>query len=236
MIRALIAFALLLVALPASAADRSFSVIDFDRIRVEGPFEVRVTVAPGGATARATGDARVIANVSIDVLGGTLVVRKGSSGWSEQGKVDGPAPVITLTAPALRSVTVIGGGKLTIGGRARAARLDLQITGAGLIDMRGIDTDNLVVTTLGSGTVNLAGKSARARLQINGAGVISAIPLAVGDVLARLDGPGEIQASARYTADLTSTGLGRIVVVGNPRCSVHAQAGGPVLCGPDAKP
>lgn len=236
MIRALLALLLVVLATPAFAADRAFTVTDFDRIRVEGPFEVHVTIGRGGATARASGDARVIANLSIEVLGGTIVIRKGSGGWSEQGKVDGPAPVITLTANALRSATVIAGGKLAIAGTTRATRLDLQITGAGMIDATGIDADDLVVTTLGAGNVSLAGKSARAKLLINGTGSITAVPLTVGDLIARLEGPGEIQASARYTADLTSTGLGRIVVVGNPKCTVRAQAGGPIQCGPGAKP
>ncbi len=236
MIRALLALALVFLATPASADDRSFVVTDFSRIRVEGPFDVRVTVGQNDASARATGDAKVLATLSIDVQGGTLVVRKGSNGWGEQGKVDGPAPVITLTASALRGATVVGGGKLAIDGAVRAARLDLQITGAGSIDARGIDAEDLGVTMIGAGNVSLAGKSGRARLQINGAGVIAAIPLLVGDLSVRLEGPGEAQASARYTADLTSTGLGRIVVVGNAKCAAHALAGGPILCGPDVTP
>lgn len=236
MIRALLAFAMLLFAAPASAADRSFVVTNFDRIRVEGPFEVRVTIGQSSASARATGDARVIANLSVEVQAGVLVVRKASNGWNEQGKVEGPAPVITLTAPELRSALVIGGGKLVIAGKVRAARLDLQITGAGLMDASGIDADDLIVTAIGAGNVSLAGKSLRARMTISGAGGIAAIPLMAGDLTVRLEGPGEALASARYTADLTSTGLGRIVVIGNPKCTTRAQGGGPILCGPDAKP
>lgn len=236
MIRALIGLALVALATPASAADHSYVVTNFDRVRVDGPFEVRLTVGAGGAHASASGDDRVIANLSIEVQGDTLVVRKGIQGWSEQGKVDGPAPIITIAAPALRSATVIGGGKLAIAGVLRSARLDLQITGGGSIDARGIDTDDLAVMLIGNGNVALAGKSARARLLTNGNGSIAAIPLSVGDVLVRLDGPGETQVSARFTADLTSTGLGRIVVPGNAKCTAHAQAGAPILCGPDAAP
>jgi hypothetical protein len=70
----------------------------------------------------------------------------------------------------------------------------------------------------------------------NGSGTILALPLTVSDLVVRLDGPGETQASARFTADLTSTGLGRIVVAGSAKCTTNAQAGGPILCGPDAKP
>jgi hypothetical protein len=236
MIRALLAFALVVLAMPASAADRSFTVTNFERIRVEGPFDVRLTVGNLGASAKASGSTRVLDNLSIEVQGTTLIIRKGTNGWSEQGKVDGPAPVITLTASALRGAMVIGGGKLAVVGTIRTPRLDFQVNGAGTIDAGGIDADDMSVTMIGAGNVALAGKATKARLFVNGAGVVAATPLSVGDLLVRLEGPGDIQANARFTADLTSTGLGRIAVSGTAKCSVRAQAGGPVTCGSGATP
>lgn len=236
MLRPLLGLALIALALPASAADRSYTVTGFDRVRVEGPFDVRVTVGNAGQSAKASGSADVLANLNIEVQGTTLVVRKGSGGWGERGAVSGPAPVITLVTSSLRTVSVIGGGKLAASGALRGQKLDFQITGAGSIDARGIDSDELSVAVIGTGNVALAGKSNRARLLTNGSGTIMALPLTVSDLVVRLDGPGETQATARYTADLTSTGLGRIVVAGNAKCTAKAQAGGPILCGPDAKP
>lgn len=236
MFRIILGLALTVLALPAAAADRSYTVTSFDRVRVEGPFDVRLTVGNAGQSAKASGDADVLANLDIDVQGTTLIVRKGSSGWGERGKVGGPAPVITLVTSSLRTVTVIGGGKLTVGGAIRSQRLDVQVNGAGSIDARGIASDELYVTLIGAGNIAMVGKSARARLVTSGSGTIMAMPLSVGDLMVRLDGPGEVQVSARFTADLTSTGLGRIVVAGGAKCTVKAQGGGPVLCGPDAKP
>jgi len=237
MIRALLALALFVVAAPAVAADRSFTVTSFDRIRVEGPFDVRLTVGNAGQSAKASGQPDVLANLNIEVQGTTLVVRKGTGGWGERGGAGGgPAPVITLVTSNVRAVAVIGGGKLTASGTLRGQRLDFQTTGAGSIDARGIDSDELSVTVLGTGTVALAGKSNRARLLTNGSGTIMALPLTVSDLIVRLDGPGETQATARFTADVTSTGLGRVVVAGNAKCTTKAQAGGPILCGPDATP
>lgn len=236
MFRILLGLALAVLALPASAADRTYTVTGFDRVRVEGPFDVRLTVGNTGASAKASGEPDVLANLDIDVQGTTLIVRKGTSGWGERGKTNGPAPVITLATSTLRLATVIGGGKLAIDGRLRSQRIDLQVNGTGSIDARGIDSDELVVALSGAGNVALAGKSGRARMLTNGSGTILATPLTVSDLVVRLDGPGETQASARFTADLTSTGLGRIVVAGGAKCTSKAQAGGPILCGPDAKP
>lgn len=231
MTRAIPLFALVLLAAPAAAADRSYIVTAFDRVRVDGPFEVRVTVGGGSAKASASGDARVLAGIDISVQGSTLVVRRDVNGWNEQERADGPAPVIVLVAPDLKGASVIGGGKLSIAGSLRGPRIDFTVTGNGAIDASGIDADAVNVSTIGAGNVTLAGRAASARLMTNGSGTIAATPLTVGDVTVRLDGPGETQVTTRYTANVTSTGLGRIVVAGNPKCTVKALAGGPIKCG-----
>lgn len=236
MIPALLFFTLAFLAVPASAADRTYTVTGFDRVRVEGPFDVRLTVANAGASAKASGAADMLTNLDIEVQGTTLIVRKGANGWSERGKPNGPAAVVTLVTSNLRMATVLGGGKLAVGGNIRSQRLDIQVNGTGSIDARGIATDELYVGLVGGGNIALAGKSGRAQLQTNGSGTIMAMPLTVNDLIVRLDGTGETQVSARFTADLVSTGLGRIVVAGGAKCTTKAQAGGPILCGPDVTP
>jgi hypothetical protein len=226
---------LALLAIPASADGRSYIVTNFDRIRVDGPFEVRLTVGPG-SSGRAEGDPQALDDVSLDVQGTTLTIRRNANGWGEQGsgKDEGPI-VITVSAPLLRSASVIGGGKLAIAGAVRGQRIDFQVTGTGSIDAQGLDVDEFAATLFGSGNVSLAGMARRARLSTNGTGTIAAQGLVANDLIVRLDGPGETQANARYTADLTSTGLGHIAVVGDGRCVKHAQAGGPITCASDGK-
>jgi hypothetical protein len=226
---------LVLLAAPASAAGRSYIVTNFDRIRVDGPFEVRLTVGPG-SSGNAEGDPRALDDVALDVQGTTLIVHRNANGWGEQGsgKDEGPI-VITVTAPILRSAAVVGGGKLAIAGAVRGQRIDFQVTGTGSIDAQGLDVDEFNTTLIGSGTVSLAGVSRRARLSTNGTGSIAAQGLVANDLTVRLDGPGETQANARFTADLTSTGLGHIAVSGDGRCVKHALAGGPITCASDGK-
>ena len=98
MYRFLLASALIVVAGPAWAAERNFTVSNFDRVRVDGPFEVRVIVGAGtSSSGKASGDARVLADLDLSVQNNTLVVRRGNGGWGERGKVTGPAPVVTIT-------------------------------------------------------------------------------------------------------------------------------------------
>ncbi|CAN5508425.1 hypothetical protein BH10PSE14_BH10PSE14_41600 [soil metagenome] len=230
MIARLLAFVLLSLPFGAAAAEHRYTFGSYDRVRVDGPFEVHVTtgMAPG---ALATGDAHTIDGLDIQLQGTTLIVRMGHQGWGETpvGKLAAPA-VITLTTPGLRAAYVNGGARVTIAGM-KAQRVDLSVNGSGTVTVSGADTDQLFATIVGAGTMTLSGRAARARLVTNGAGNVDAAALNVNDLSILQDGAGETRAAARYTATINSTGLGHIVVTGNPKCTVHAAAGGPVECG-----
>lgn len=234
MIRPALATILFLAASAASSsaaagAERRFPVGSFDRVRVEGAFEV--THATGSPNARVSGDARAIERVQLRVDGGTLVVRMGARTAGE-GFEDGSAgPItVTLSSPALRSVLVSAGGRLTAG-RVKGTRLDLTLGGSGAIAVADVAADQLSATLVGTGTITLAGRVATVRLVSNGSGRIDAGRLQADALTVLSDGPGEVKAQARYTATITNLGLGAVAVAGSPKCTVAARAGGPVACG-----
>jgi hypothetical protein len=226
---------LLLLSAPASAAaqalsaSRTVSVGSFDRIRVEGPFEVRVTI--GSPRATIGGDPRVTEGVTVRVDGTTLSVRKGTGGWGEQPRGGGGGPiVVTLSTPGLVAASVAAGGRLTIA-RMRGMRVDVTVSGSSSLALAAADADQLNATLIGTGQMTLAGRAARARLITSGPGAIDASALAVNDLTVHLDGVGETKAAARYTAQVTNAGLGSVTITGNAKCRVDAAAGGPVACG-----
>jgi hypothetical protein len=234
-LRRLALLACLVIAAPASADQRTFLVTSFDRVRIEGPYNVQLVVG-GSPLATADGDGRTIDNLDIRVDGGTLVVRPALNQWAEGGADQAAAPVIRLGTPALRSATLIGGGQLRISGAVKAQQLDLRLTGSGALAATGIAADQLSVTLLGSGGVTLAGQASNAQLMTSGPGSIAAAPLATRNLIVRLDGTGETVAMASSTAEVTSTGLGQVTVYGRASCTVKALAGGPVSCGKPAPP
>ncbi|MEG3163630.1 DUF2807 domain-containing protein [Sphingomonas sp. PB2P19] len=221
--------ALLFVPAAAPAATRTVSVGSFERIRIDGPFEVRVqTGRSPGATI--TGDVHATDEVQVRVTGSTLVVAQGTNGWGEQaGAAKGPI-VVTLSTPNLVSAVVVAGGRLTISGM-KAMRVDLSVSGAGSLSLAKADTDQLNATVLGTGQMTVGGRAARARLTTSGPGVIDASTLAVRDLTVVLDGVGETKAMASGSAQVTNTGLGMVTVTGPAQCLVKAPAGGPVSCG-----
>jgi hypothetical protein len=216
----------------APVTSRTVSVGSFDRIRVEGPFEVRVTIG----SPRATIADDVNEGVAVRVDGTTLSVRKGTGGWGEQprGASGGGGPiVVTLSTPSLVSASVAAGGRLTIE-KMRGMKLDVTVSGNGSLALAAADTDQLNATLIGTGEMTLAGRAARARLVASGRGAIDATGLAVNDLTVHLDGVGDVKAAARYTAQVTNSGLGTVTVAGPAKCRVNAAAGGPVVCGKPA--
>ncbi|HMJ94174.1 MAG TPA: DUF2807 domain-containing protein, partial [Allosphingosinicella sp.] len=76
----LTALLLLLFATPASAADQRVMVTDFDRVQVDGPYQVTLSVGrPSGVIA--SGSRGALDRVTIEVQGRTLRIRPNRSAW-----------------------------------------------------------------------------------------------------------------------------------------------------------
>lgn len=218
------------LASPAMAAERTVAIGSFDRVRIDGPFDVRIAAgrSPGGTI---TGDTRAIETVDLRVDGTTLVIQRGSGGWAEQPRAAPAAPImVTLGTTQLTAALVIAGGRLAVK-QMRGDRIDLSVTGAGSIAVDAATGDALNATVIGAGVVTVAGRVGKARFVTNGPGTIDATALDAGDLVVRLDGTGSTKAAARYNASVDNVGLGQVTIIGNPKCSVRAAAGGPVACG-----
>ena len=217
----------------ASAADRTYSVGSFSRIRVDGAFDVVLTTgaSPG---ARVTGDAASVDDVRVALEGQTLIVRAAQGRWGERPAAPRTALKILLATPLLQSANVNGGGRLTIS-QMSGQRIDVSVNGPGQLTVAAVDADQLNATITGAGTISLAGRAGRARYLMTGPGTFDATRLVANDVTARSDGPGETRIAARYTAALISTGLGPIIVAGQPACTANATGGGIIECGNDAR-
>lgn len=214
----------------AAAADRRWDVGSFDRLRVDGPFEVRV--ATGAAPrASASGDPRVLERLAVNNNGGTLTVRLSGEGWRGIGAAAAAQPtVVTLSSPRLLAVTLTSPARVSVAGM-KAERVTLSVTGTGTLAVTGIEAEEVITTLVGTGAMTLAGRAQSARLTTNGPGLVDAAALTTGDLTVLLDGAGETRAAARFNAQVTSTGLGKVTVTGNPRCTVRAAVNGPVTCG-----
>lgn len=211
----------LLVAVSASAAERRVDLSSFDTLRVEGPFRVTLTTAPS-PRGMFSGDDKALRGVEAQVMGSTLVVRRAGGG-------DNAPVTLTIAAPPLSGVTVIGGAQVTVQA-LKGNALAISVTGTSEVRVGRVDGDRLAATLLGPARLSIdGGRIGKARLAAIGPAAIAADGVEAGDLTVTLDGPGEIAARARYTAAVANGGLGKVTVAGTPKCRVTG--GGPVRCG-----
>ena len=217
---------------PALAASRSYTVIGFDRIRVDGPFDV--TVRAGlSPSASATGSTDALDRISIAVQNSTLIIRPDNSAWggypgAPTGKVE-----VAVTATNLSSAVLAGSGRLSID-RVRGDALDLGLGGAGMLSVGLIDVGKLSVMLAGAGNASLTGHADDGRLIVRGAGNIAADGLTIRHAEIVSAGAGTITVTATETAKVTAAGNGDVTVRGKAECTVNATGTGNVSCGTPA--
>jgi hypothetical protein len=221
--------ALAAFAAPASAAERRYTITDFDRVVVEGPYAV--TLATGDASsAVASGSQHALERVLIDVQGRTLRIRPNRNAWG--GHAGDPAGRVTvaLRTRDLRSASVAGSGSLAIDG-ARGLRVDFAVEGSGRIAADRIEADSLVVALVGSGNMRLGGTAKELRANVQGAGDLDAGELRTEGARIDSGSAGNIRVSVTRNATVNSFGAGDVEIVGAPACTVNARGAGEVRCG-----
>lgn len=216
-------------AAPAAAAQRSYPVTDFERVQVEGPYEVVLTTGAGSA-ARASGPEAALERVTVEVQSGVLKVHPNRSGWGGYpGASAGPVRIVASTRQ-LRAATVIGAGTLAID-RVGGLRADLSVSGSGRIAVRRVDADTLMLGLIGSGRISAAGAAKQVRATIQGSGDLDAAGLAADDLVLNAETAGTVAIAARRTAKVKAGGSGNVEVSGPAACTVTATGAGRVRCG-----
>jgi hypothetical protein len=203
---------------PAVAAERSFTITSFDRIRVEGPYSVRLTtgVTP---SARASGSPQSLDSISVKVEGRTLTIRRDQSAWGGYpGQAQEPVELVVGTHELSRA-DLNGAGSLLID-KARGLSFELSAQGAGRAEIGDVQTDRLVVALSGTVTSRVAGKALKFTAIVRGASNLDASGLETRDALLSAQGPAQLSATARDTAKIDATGVAEVRITGNPACTV----------------
>ncbi|QTH19514.1 DUF2807 domain-containing protein [Rhizorhabdus wittichii] len=217
------------VALPAGAATRSFPVPGFVKIRVEGPYTVRVRTG-AQVSVRASGPANGIDRLVVEPRGQMLVVTS-EKGWNwnplhwNSGKI-----VVDVTVPMLEAAELTGPGDLTID-RIRTTAFSAALSGPGDLTVGRLDTSRLSASLTGPGNLTITGKTGRAEASLTGPGDIRAAGLAVDLLTATLTGPGTMTIGPTRVARATLTGPGDIRIAGRPSCTVKKTGPGSIKCG-----
>lgn len=210
----------LAISAPAAAAQRSFTVTGFDRIRVDGPFRVRLAtgVAP---FARATGSPAALNGVSVEVQGQTLVVRRNPGSWGGYpGESPGPVD-IALGTHELSTAWLNGAGSLVID-KVKAQSFDLSVQGPGSIAVERLTVDRLKAGLSGSGSAVLGGTAATVTAIVRGTSSLDASALTAKDAIVGAEGVAVVKLTATNTAKVDTQGTSTVELGGRPACTVRA--------------
>lgn len=208
------------IAAPAAAANRNFTVTGFDRVRVDGPYMVRLTtgVAP---FAKASGSPAALDGVSIEVQGRMLIVRNNPS--SRGGfPGDSPGPVeITVGTHNLSTVWVNGAGTLAID-KVKGQSFDLAVQGPGSVTIGRLTTDTLKAGLSGSGSAVIGGTAAQVTAIVRGTSTFDGSGLNSKDAKIGAEGTAVVKLTATNTAKIDTQGTATIDIAGRPACTVRA--------------
>lgn len=217
------------IASTATAADRRFTITDFDRVQVDGPFQVVLTTGKS-VSATANGSNRATDRVAIEVQGRTLRIRPNRSAWGGYpGEGTGPVTIV-LSAPALRAASVTGSGSISID-KVKAMRFEASVSGSGRVAVGSIEADVLNLGLLGSGKITLGGKVKQLRATVQGSGDLDASGLWADDAQVNADTSGNVAVAVRRAAKITSLGSGDTRILGAATCTTTANGSGRVICG-----
>lgn len=221
--------ALACAAHPALAAERTYSVTDFDEIRVIGGH--RVTVAPGRATnVKATAPSTALETLSIETQGRTLVIQSLTQTLAASPSKPVGAASVSIILPLLKAVRLQGSGSINAV-LLRGFQADVALSGSGAIVIGRIEADRANLKLAGAGRVETAGKVKELTADVKGSGEMVADKLVSADLKVTAATSGRAAFNASRTANVTATGSGEVLVGGSAACTVKNSGVGTVTCG-----
>jgi hypothetical protein len=211
--------ALVGVAGSADAATRNFGITSFEKVRVEGPYKVRLTtgVPP---FASAIGSQAALDGVAIEMRGNTLVVHGSTSSWGGYpGQTPGPVEII-LGTHDLTSAWISGSGALAID-KARGLSFDLSVQGSAAATIGRADVDQLSIAVVGTGSASLAGQAGKMTAVVRGISSLDAANLAAKDATIGAEGTATVAANVSNSVTVDGNGPITVRFTGGPACTLR---------------
>ena len=214
------------IASPATAETRNFGVSGFDRIKIQGPFRVKiVTGVPPSAKAIGTGAA--LSNIDVNVEGYTLTLSPNASAWANySGSKEGPVEVVIGTHE-LAAAMLTGAGTMAID-KVKGFEFVLTVNGAGSASVGEMAVDRLTLGVAGTGALIVAGKAKQLTAEMRGTTSIDASALSAKDATVKVNGGGTARLNVTGTANVSGAGAGLVEFLGSPSCTLTVEGAGAV--------
>ena len=209
---------------------RNFTVGQFDRIEVSGPYQVDVRTGSAPSVS-ATGGEKLIERMVVEVRDGSLRIHprkeegRMNIQWGNRGHVE-----VHVTVPSLRGAEIAGSGDVRID-RVQADSFEAAIRGSGDIQIETVQAKSLAASVSGSGDIRAAsGTAENVDLRIGGSGDINTQGVTAQSAAATIMGSGNINARATDTATVRIMGSGDVEISGGAKCTVENKGAGSFRC------
>jgi len=215
----LASIAIATLASPAGAATRNFGVTGFEKVRVEGPFRVKLTtgVAP---FASASGSLAAIEKVAIEMRGNTLLVHASSSSWGGYPGQDAGPVEIDIGTHDLSSAWLTGSGAIAID-KISGLSFDLSVQGSGAATIGRTDVDQLNISIGGTASASLSGRADKVTAVVRGVSSLDAANLAVKDATIGAEGTATVAANVSNSVKVDGNGPITVRFTGGPACTLR---------------
>lgn len=205
-------------------ATRSYAAAGFTGVDLRGSDDVDVK-AGSNFSVVAEGDPKVLDQLEIKVVNGTLRVGRKPSNFNWSGD---HGAKIHVVMPRLTSASVNGSGDLSID-RAEGDFTG-SVAGSGNLDIAALKASAADLSVAGSGDMTLAGSADKLTASIVGSGDIDGKKLTASGANISIVGSGSLRGVVKGSASVSIAGSGDVDLTGGARCAVNAVGSGEAHC------
>jgi hypothetical protein len=196
----------------------------FNGVDIGGPLDARITIdasAPPSLVLK--GQKNLLAHIKTEMHGNMLriyhdgPITKHFTFTLFSNSKHNEDIIAEITVPSLTALSISGAGDAKIKGVINTEDFNLDVSGAGDIDIDELNANNLTTTLSGAGDLTVSnGKVNIADMKISGLGDINAKRLDCNTVNASVSGAGDMDISVTEKLDVHISGLGDVTYKGNP--------------------
>ena len=211
-----------------SGTTRTYAATGFTAVELRGADDVDVRVG-SGFSVRAEGDPKLLDQLKIETINGTLRVGRISGTHFSWGDGHHDAKVF-VTMPRLTEASIAGSGDMTVD-RVQGASFKGNSAGSGTLSVGTLAIGDGTFSIAGSGDVKLAGTARSIDVSIAGSGDVEAGDLKTSGATVSIAGSGSVKAAVEGAAKVSLMGSGDVDLGPQARCDTSKMGSGTVRCG-----
>lgn len=206
--------------------EKVFEVSEFDEIEYGSAFEVEIKKGISFKVT-ANGDESDIADLSVEVIGGVLIINYGNGDLFSQIS-RGKMSLLIETPATLRSVNLGGASETKVSGFDSFDSFSMDISGASQFELNAA-VKKLKIDISGASNVTLNQDLATLEGQISGASTLTANQKSVLAVVLDLSGASTADLNVEEKLDVEVSGASTVTYSGNPQVKEQTSGAGRVI-------